>query len=89
VAHSSSSPTDQLVIIPDRVDDLLELSDSIRTSHGIEITDTLRFFIGDHTPHSSSREARKLEVHTNAVVVDALIHLWMTLHVLANVSGAP
>ena len=48
VALSSSSPTDQLTIIPDRVDDLLELSDSIRTSHGIEITDTLRFFIGDH-----------------------------------------
>jgi len=55
VALSSSSPTDQLAIIPDRVDDLLELSDSIHNSHGIEITDTLRFFIGDHPAQQFER----------------------------------
>ena len=33
VALPSSSPTDQLAIILDRVDDLLELSDSIRTRY--------------------------------------------------------
>jgi len=34
---------------------LLELSDSIHTSHGIEITDTLRFFIGDHPAQQFER----------------------------------
>jgi len=58
VALSSSSPSDQLAIIPDRVDDLLELSDSIGTSHGIEITDTLRFFIGDHPAQQFERSTQ-------------------------------
>ncbi len=48
IALSSSSPSDQLAIIPDRLDDLYELSRSTRSSRGIEVHDTARFFIGDH-----------------------------------------
>ncbi len=55
VALSSSSPSDQLAIIPDRLDDLYELSDGVSTSGGIEVDDTLRFFIGDHPAQQFER----------------------------------
>ena len=41
VVLSSSSPSDQLGIFPDRLDHLYELADSNRTSHGAEVYDTL------------------------------------------------
>ena len=47
IAISSSSADDQAALIPDRVDALMELSEPIYTSKGIEIHDKLRFFLGD------------------------------------------
>ena len=41
VVLSSSSPSDQLGIFPDRFDHLYELADSNRTSHGAEVYDKL------------------------------------------------
>lgn len=55
VALSSSSPTDQLAIIPDRLDDLKELSQDVSTSSGIEVHDTVRYFIGDHPAQQFER----------------------------------
>lgn len=55
VALSSSSLSDQLAIIPDRIDDLYDLSGSIRSSKGVEVHDTVRFFIGDHPAQQFER----------------------------------
>lgn len=52
---SSSSPSDQLAIIPDRIDDLYDLSGSIRSSKGIEVNDTVRFFVGDQPAQQFER----------------------------------
>ncbi len=54
-ALSSSSPSDQLATIPDRVDDLCELSEGVSTSSDIEVFDTLRFFVGDHPAQQFER----------------------------------
>ncbi len=47
IAPSSSSPTDQLALVPDRVECLKELSQQVVASNGIAITDKMRFFCGD------------------------------------------
>ena len=47
IAISSSSVDDQAALVPDRVDDLMELAEPVFTSKGIEVHDTLRFILGD------------------------------------------
>ena len=48
LALGSSSVEDQAALVGDRVACLRELSIPVKTETGIEITDTLRFFTGDH-----------------------------------------
>jgi hypothetical protein len=48
LACCSSTVEDQAALIGDRLSCLLELSEPVKTETGIEITDTLRFFTGDH-----------------------------------------
>jgi hypothetical protein len=48
LACGSSTVEDQAALIGDRLSCLLELSEPVKTETGIEITDTLRFFTGDH-----------------------------------------
>ena len=45
VALISSSPSDQLGIVPGSRDDLYELAEGVCTSHGIAVYDTLQLFI--------------------------------------------
>ena len=47
IAPSSSSPTDQLALIGDRLECLHELTSTTKTSRGVEIKDKVRFFCGD------------------------------------------
>ena len=47
VGFSTSSHSSQANFIPDRLDCLTDLNEIIKTPTGIEITDTMRFFIGD------------------------------------------
>ena len=47
VAHGTSSLSDQLAIVPERVAELEGLSEPARTENGIQVVDTLRFFKGD------------------------------------------
>ena len=47
IAPSSSSPTDQLALVGDRLECLQELSKPTVASNGVEIHDQLRFFCGD------------------------------------------
>lgn len=44
-----------MAIIPDRIDDLYELSGSIRSSKGIEVHGTVRFLVGDHPAQQFER----------------------------------
>ena len=48
LALGSSSAEDQAALIGDRLSRLLELNEPVKTDTGIEISDTLRFFTGDH-----------------------------------------
>ena len=48
LACGSSSVEDQVALIGDRLTYLRELSKPVKTETGMEITDTLRFFTGDH-----------------------------------------
>ena len=48
LAAGSSSVEDQAAIIGDRLNCLLDLSTPVETEDGNKITDTLRFFTGDH-----------------------------------------
>ncbi len=48
LALGSSSVADQASNIGDRLPCILDLSEPVKTETGIEIIDTLRFFIGDH-----------------------------------------
>ena len=57
-AGGSSSIEDQAALIPDRLDCLQSLSQPITTSTGIEVSDTLRFFIGDHPAQQFERGAQ-------------------------------
>lgn len=47
LAASSSSISDQLALIADRVDCLDDLPKVVKTSEGVEVTDHLVFFTGD------------------------------------------
>ena len=47
IAPSSSSPEEQLALVPDRVECLQQLSQPIVSQTGIQINDCLRFFCGD------------------------------------------
>ena len=47
IAPSSSSPSDQLALIGDRLECLHDLEASTKASNGVEIWDKLRFFCGD------------------------------------------
>jgi hypothetical protein len=47
LALSSSSKEDQAAIISDRIECLKEMSEKVKTSKGIEITDKVFFFVGD------------------------------------------
>ena len=51
----SSSLADQLAIIPDRIDCLQELKESITSSNNVCINDALQFFIGDHPAQAFER----------------------------------
>ena len=48
MAAGSSSSEDQLALLQDRIDCLDELSTPVTSSNNVEVTDTLKFFIGDH-----------------------------------------
>ena len=47
VVHGTSSLSDQLAIVPERVAELEGLSEPVRTENGIQVVATLRFFKGD------------------------------------------
>ena len=47
VVHGTSSLSDQLAIVPERVAELEGLSEPVRTENGIQVVDILRFFKGD------------------------------------------
>ena len=47
IAPSSSSPEEQLALVPDRVECLQQLSQPIVSQTGVNINDCLRFFCGD------------------------------------------
>ena len=47
IAPRSSSPTDQLALVGDRIECLQELSQPVRASTGTEVDDCLHFFCGD------------------------------------------
>lgn len=47
IAPSSSSPEEQLALVPDRVECLQQFSQPILSQTGIQIKDCLRFFCGD------------------------------------------
>jgi len=55
LAAGSSSISDRLALIADRVDCLQDLSNNLQTSGGIEVIDSLRFFIGDEPAQSFER----------------------------------
>ena len=55
MAAGSSSVEDQLALLQERLDSLNDLSTVITTSTNIAITDTLRFFIGDHPAQQFER----------------------------------
>ena len=52
---SSSSLSDQLSTISDRLDCLLDLSKPVNSSKNVPIHDSLMFFIGDHPAQSFER----------------------------------
>ena len=47
IAPSSSSPEEQLALVPDRVECLQQFSQPILSKTGVQINDRLRFFCGD------------------------------------------
>lgn len=51
IAPSSSSPSDQLSLIGDRLECLTDLSQTIMSGNGIAFRDDLRFFCGDKPAH--------------------------------------
>ena len=55
LALGSSSVSDQLALIGDRVDCLVELEATIQSSRGVKLSDTLRFFTGDKPAQSFER----------------------------------
>ena len=55
ISCSSSSLSDQLATIGDRLDCLFDLNESITSSNGVPIHDKLKFFVGDHPAQSFER----------------------------------
>ncbi len=55
LAASSSSISDQLALIADRVDCLHDLPKTVKTSEGVEVNDHLVFFTGDQPAQSLER----------------------------------
>lgn len=47
IAPSSSSPSDQLALVGDRIECLHELSENLQATNCVSITDRMRFFCGD------------------------------------------
>ena len=47
VAPSSSSLSDQLALVPDRLESLEGIADAIPNRRGVPVKDKVRFFIGD------------------------------------------
>lgn len=47
IAPSSSSPSDQLALVGDRIECLHELSENLQATNCVPITDRMRFFCGD------------------------------------------
>ena len=68
IAPSTSSPEYQLALVPDRVNCLMELSKPITSKCGVEISDTLRFFVVMRLPDSLNEE-RNSEACTSVVAV--------------------
>lgn len=52
---SSSSPSDQIASISDRLDCLPDLKNPTKSSLGIDVYDQLRFFVGDHPAQAFER----------------------------------
>ena len=52
---SSSSPSDQVATISDRLDCLFDLKNPTKSSLGIDVNDKLQFFIGDHPAQAFER----------------------------------
>lgn len=52
---SSSSPSDQVASIADRLDCLPDLKNPKKSSLGIDIFDKLQFFVGDHPAQAFER----------------------------------
>ncbi len=48
LALGSSSVEDQAALVGDRLDCMIQLSSTVVATNGIEVSDTLRFFTGDH-----------------------------------------
>lgn len=47
ISPSSSSPSDQIALIGDRVECLQEMAIPLKASNGVVVSDTMRFFCGD------------------------------------------
>lgn len=58
LAPSSSSPSDQLALIGDRIECIQELSTPITASNGVEIHDSMRFFVVTNLHSSLKGEPR-------------------------------
>ena len=86
LAVSSYSGSDQFGLILGRLDCLLELSEPLCTSSGIQISDTLRFFLGDHPAQQFERGTQQGGRY-NVDIVDVPTHVWVTLHMYFTVSG--
>ena len=83
LAVSLSSGSDQLGLIPDRLGCLLELSEPLS---GIQVSDTLRFFLGDHPAQQFERSTQQGSRY-NVDIVGVPIHVWVTLRMCFAVSG--
>ena len=68
VGFSTSSHSSQTNFIPDRLDCLTDLNEIIKTPTGIEITDTMRFFIGDKPAVQFERAIQQGAIFHVAVV---------------------
>ena len=67
LALGSSSIEDQSALIEDRLSCILDLSEPVKTETGIEITDTLRYFTGDH-PATQFEQGTKQGGHYKCAV---------------------
>ena len=75
LAFGSSSVEDQAALIKDRLSCLLELPDPVKTETGIDITDTLRFFTGDH-PATQFEQGSKMGGNYKCAVCGSHVNLF-------------